>query len=174
MKETMLMYARYTERANAAVIKLLDGLSLQVLVEDRKSYYKSLAGLAAHILGGTIYFHGLFRASLPSASAALTATIGLTEPEGELTVEGWKGMGKAFESADRATIELVRSLDEEGLSLPIAVNWYEGNPPSVPFHYLANQLLVHGIHHRGQISQILDSMGIEHDFSGIDLDLLPL
>jgi uncharacterized damage-inducible protein DinB len=32
---------------------------------------------------------------------------------------------------------------------------------------------VHETHHRGQISQLLDEMGIEHDFSGIDIEFLP-
>ncbi|MDP3176465.1 MAG: hypothetical protein Q8M76_01090 [Spirochaetaceae bacterium] len=39
--------------------------------EDRKSYYKSLSGLARHVLDGTLYFHGLFRASFPEAAIAV-------------------------------------------------------------------------------------------------------
>ena len=59
---------------------------------------------------------------------------------------------------------------DELAKLPI--DWYGGNPACVPLHYLLNIAMVHGVHHRGQISQILDTMGIDNDFSGIDVGLL--
>jgi uncharacterized damage-inducible protein DinB len=174
LKDLLLMYARYNKRADASVLTLLDGLSREACEEDRKSFCGSLSGLAKHLLEGTTYFHGLFRASLPAkATAALAATSGLAIPAGSLSALQWQDAKAAIEAADQATIDLVQALDERECGLPVALDWYDGKPASVPFHFLANHLFVHGTHHRGQISQILDELGVEHDFSGIDLEFMP-
>ncbi len=173
MKETLLMYARHTKQTNATVIALVDALPEAARGEDRKSYYKSLAGLACHILDATLYLHGLYRASFPAAAKALAATADLKAPEGAISDAQWKKLKADLAFADQALIDLVLSLGEADISHPVKLDWYEGKPAAVPFYVLAHQLFEHGTHHRGQISQILDEMGIEHDFSGIALECLP-
>jgi uncharacterized damage-inducible protein DinB len=174
LKDILLMYARYAKRADASVLGLLDGLSRDACEEDRKSFCGSLSGLAKHLLEGTVYFHGLFRASLPAkATQALAASAGLAIPAGNLSILQWQDAKAAISAADQATVDLVLALSEKECSLPVSLDWYDGKPASVPFHFLANHLFVHGTHHRGQISQILDELGIEHDFSGIDLEFMP-
>jgi uncharacterized damage-inducible protein DinB len=174
MKETLLMYARYTKKANETVMTLLDGLSPEARNENRKSYYKSLSGLASHEGGCALYFHGLFRSAYPATAGALKATVGLKITEGEkLSDLEWAELRKNCALADQVTIELIEALTEEELAHPIKIDWYRGKPDSVPLSFLLHQVYVHGIHHRGQISQILDEMGIEHDFSGIDVEFLP-
>lgn len=173
MKEIMLMYARDSKRANEAVIGFLDGLSADARNEDRKSYYKSLSGLISHCLGGAPYFHSMFRSAFPKATKALKSTEGLAIPEGEKLSEAqWADLKKACAIADQATIDFIETLSEEDFAHPIPLDWYGGKPSSVPLYFLLCQAFTHGIHHRGQISQILDSMGIEHDFSGMDVAFL--
>ncbi len=173
MKETLLMYARHTKQTNASAMALVDGLSHEARGEDRKSYYKSLAGLAIHIFDSTLYFHGLCRDSFPAAATALAATTSLAAPEGELTEAQWKKLKADLALADQAFVDLVLTLGEAEISHPIKLDWYDGKPPAVPFYVIAHQLFEHDTHHRGQISQILDEMGVEHDFSGIGLGCLP-
>ena len=173
MKEIMLIHARDNKRANEAVLGLLDGLSVEARNEDRKSYYKSLSGLMGHVCGGTPYFHGMFRAAFPKAAAALKATEGLKVPEGEkLGAAQWEELKAACAKGDQATIDFIAALDEADLYAPIPLDWYGGKPASVPLCFLLSQSFTHGIHHRGQISQILDEMGVEHDFSGMDVAFL--
>lgn len=174
MKDMLLLYARYNQRANKSVIALLDGLSAAQRNEDRKSYYKSLSGLMCHAVGGASYFHGLFRASAPSAAKALKATEGLSMPEGEkLSDAQWAELKRGSELADKTTIEFIQAATEAELAAPVKIDWYGGKPAAVPLCFLLHNMYVHGTHHRGQISQILDEMGIEHDFSGIDVEFLP-
>jgi uncharacterized damage-inducible protein DinB len=173
MKEILLMYARHAKQTNASALALVDGLSNEAREEDRKSYYKSLSGLVRHVFDSTIYFHDLFRASFPAAAKALAATAGLTAPEGKLSEAQWKALKTALELADQAFVNLVQSLSEDDFVHPIELDWYDGKPSAVPFFFIAAQLFEHGTHHRGQISQILDELGVEHDFSGIAVDLLP-
>jgi len=173
VKETLLMYARYTERADRSVIALLEGLPSESRNADRGAYYGSLSGLLGHVLGGALYFHSLFRASWPGAFPASERLAGLSSAEGALDEAGWARLKEGLAAADTATLEIVSSLDEAGLGMPVKLDWYGGKPAAVPLSFLLNQLFVHGIHHRGQISQILDEMKVEHDFSGIDLEFLP-
>jgi len=174
MKEVLLMYARYTKRANADAFALLDALSEEAMNADRKSYYGSLASLAAHIAGATLYFQSLFRASCPAAAQALKATESLKTPhDSHVTPDEWRQLKDIAAASDQATIDLVEALSDKDLACPVKLDWYDGKPGTVPLCFLAHQLSTHGTHHRGQISQILDELGIEHDFSGIDLEFLP-
>lgn len=172
MQTTLSMYARYGERADSAIVRIFDGLGLEIRNADRGAYYGSLHGLIGHVLGGTLYFHSLFRASHPGAFPASERIAALASSEGSLDEAGWERMKLDLDEADRASVELAASLDDRGFSLPVKVDWYGGTPAEVPLHFLFNQMAVHGIHHRGQISQLLDELKVDHDFSGIDLEFL--
>ena len=75
--------------------------------------------------------------------------------------------------ANQAVVDFITALSEPDFSLPVNLDWYPDRK-SVPLHFILNQLFVHGVHHRGQISQLLDELKVEHDFSSIDLEYLPL
>jgi uncharacterized damage-inducible protein DinB len=173
MKETLVMYARYAQRANQTVAELYEGLDFESRNADRGAYYGSLHGMIGHLLGGTLYFHSLFRASRPGLYPASEGIAALSAHEGSLDPEAWAVFRNSLAQADSASVELVDGLDQAGLLAPVKLDWYGGKPAEVPLHFLFNQMMVHGIHHRGQISQILDEMKVEHDFSGIDLDFMP-
>lgn len=169
MDKAISMYAAYTRKANDAVFELLSGLDDETLNADRKSYYGSLSGLALHIVNATLYFHGLYR-QVPAALAPLSGSGSLSAPEkGPLSRDGWLALRSACRIADDATVALAEAADEALLAYPVAVDWYGGDPATVPFGFLVHQLYVHGTHHRGQVSQVLDELGVEHDFSGIDI-----
>jgi uncharacterized damage-inducible protein DinB len=168
MKEMLLMYARDSERANASVAALIDKLPPEERSRDRKAYYKSLEGLLNHLIGGTTYFLGLLAASLPRLKEFAAKAKGYPEFEKPLTAEEWTDLKAALAESDAAMVALVRSLEEDELTAPIKLDWYQDRQ-TVPFSFLFSQFFVHGIHHRGQISQILDELGIDHDFSGIDV-----
>lgn len=171
MKDLLLMYAKYTQSANASVIELLDCLTEDDRNKDRKSFFKSLSGLACHALGSFGYFHGLFRGTV--SAPALKASEGLEAPESDrLSQAEWSELKKAAAIADQATVDFIRGLDEKDFTRQVKVEWFGGDPESVPLHYLLSVFIMHGVHHRGQISQILDEMGIEHDYSGIDVRFL--
>lgn len=172
MKKLLLMHALYTQQANTKVLDLLDKIAPEERNKDRKSYYKSLTGLARHNIGSILFFHGLMRPALPD-NKALAATAELQMPDGEsLDVGQWNQLKDVAGQADQATVELLEGLSEEDLHKQLPIDWYGGNPASVPLHYLLNIATMHGVHHRGQISQILDEMGIDNDFSGIDVGFL--
>ena len=72
MKKVLLMYALYTQQANEKVLQLLDKLSPEERNRDRKSYYKSLTGLAQHNIGSILFFYLFLQTRyIPRALSAL-------------------------------------------------------------------------------------------------------
>ncbi|MDR2103696.1 MAG: damage-inducible protein DinB [Treponema sp.] len=175
MKNIFLLDAKYNKDADRTVFSLLDKLSVDEREQDRGSYYGSLSGLVRHILGGTLFFEGLFKTALPGnagALKALAAVEGLSAPKEKLTEDQWKSLGAAITTADDALINFINALSEEDFQAPVKIGWYGGNPEAVPLYYMLRQFSAHGTHHRGQISQILDSLKIDNDYSGINVALL--
>jgi uncharacterized damage-inducible protein DinB len=176
MKGILLIQAGYMQDADRKVYSLLSTLSNEEREAERGSYYGSLSGLARHILGGTLYFHSMFKAALKENPAAIKALSypAAALPEGRLTEAQWKNLESLFESGNGATVQFVSALKDTELNAPVPVEWYGGKPAEVPLYFMFNNLFVHGTHHRGQISQILDELKVDNDYSGIDVAFLKL
>ena len=176
MKDIFLSFAQANEEADKAVISILGGMSNEDREKSRKSYYGSLSGLTRHVLEGTFYFLSLFRDSVAKNQNALKALDSLAKakiPEGKkLKEENWEELCAAFKIVDKAYVNFVAALGDKDLSAPVKIDWYKGKPGEVPLSFMLQQLISHGIHHRGQISQILDSLKIDNDYSGINVKFL--
>lgn len=175
MNET-LMYAKYNQEGNKVIYGLLGKMSNDDREKDRGSFYGSLSGLFRHILGGTRFFLGMYKNTLSGNAAAAKFISGIENlskiPEGSLSEAQWKELEAATAAIDAAYVGMAEALKESDRDLPVKIEWYGGNPASVPLSFMLSQLLVHNTHHRGQISQILDSLKIENDYSGINVSFL--
>jgi uncharacterized damage-inducible protein DinB len=173
MKE-ITMYAKYNQAGNKKIFEILSGISNEEREKDKGSYYGSLSGLMRHIIGGTGFFLSIFKPVFAGNAAALKAIEGLPIKldEGQLSESQWKELGGKLNAVDAAYVSMAGALSEADLKLPVKLEWYGGNPDSVPVSFMLSQLLVHNTHHRGQISQILDSLKIDNDYSGIDVAFL--
>ena len=167
-----LMYARYNQAGNQVIYHILSKLSNDEREQDRGSFYGSLSGLLLHIMGGTQYFLSLYKETLKDNDAivkALAPIEGITMPEGKLSDAQWKELGASLDKLDAAYVKMAAALGTADLEKPVAIDWYGGNPAEVPLQFMLHQLVTHNIHHRGQISQILDSLKIDNDYSGINV-----
>jgi len=174
MNET-LIYAKYNQAGNKTIFNILSTMSNEEREQNRGSYYGSLSGLLRHILGGTKFFLGMYKGALGdgAASKAISAVDNVPDPaEGDLSESQWKELGAALETVDAAYVKMAQALTEADLTRPVKINWYGGNPDSVPLSFMLSQLVVHNTHHRGQISQIIDSLKIDNDYSGIGVEFL--
>ena len=166
-----VMYAKYNEAGNRAIYDILSGMSNEEREKDRKSFYGSLSGMLRHTLGGTCFFLGMFQPALAGNADASRAIASLPPmpADGSLDDAQWEKLGKTLAAVDAAYVAMTEALSEADLKLPVKLDWYGGNPDSVPLSFLLSQLLVHNTHHRGQISQVLDELKIDNDFSGIGI-----
>lgn len=171
ISKSFVIFARQNADADEKIISILDKLSIEDREKDRGSYYGSLSSLLRHVLGGTGFLTGLLTKALESnggAEKALSIIHGLPRaPEGALDGEQWKAFCSTLKEADKAFISLTEALSDADLSVSAAVPIFGGNPSAVPAAFILQQLVAHNIHHRGQISQILDSLKIDNNYSGI-------
>jgi uncharacterized damage-inducible protein DinB len=175
MKKLFVINALYNQAANKAFLSILNGLSNDEREQDRGSYYKSLSGLAAHTLGGTVHFLRMFQeavANNAAASKALASLQAIALPKGPLSEAQWKQLVADFETADKAHVDFAKAVTDAELHNPVKAPWFKGNPDSVPLFFMLIQVTTHGTHHRGQISQILDVMRIDNNYSGMDAAFL--
>ena len=175
MKEVFLSFAKYNEDANKNAAALLGKLSNDDREKNRKSYYGSLSGLFRHNLGATAYFLFLMKGAVPNnaeAQKALAPLAKIEDIKGKLTEDQWKKIESFSKIADKAFVGFVSALKDEDFNAPVKLEWYKGKPPSVPLRFMLQQHAAHNTHHRGQISQILDSLGIAHDYSGISVKFI--
>jgi len=175
MKEVFLAFAKFNEEADKTVAGILGKLSNDDREKNRKSYYGSLSSLFRHNIGGTIYFLSLFKSAVSENAAALKALAPLAKLEqikGKLTEAQWKKIVSDSKIADKAFVNFVSSLKDKDFEAPVKIDWYKGKPGQVPLRFMLQQYINHSTHHRGQISQILDSLKIDNDFSGINIKFL--
>ena len=174
MKETT-MYAKYNLAGNRSVYNILSKMSNDEREKDRGSYYKSLSELFRHNMGATQYFLGMYKGVLKNNDAAIKAIDsieGVSVPEGTLGDSQWKELDAVLNKIDTAYVKMAEALSDSDMVLVLKIDWYGGNPPEVPLSFMLHQLVIHNTHHRGQISQILDSLKIDNDYSGINPDCI--
>jgi uncharacterized damage-inducible protein DinB len=176
MKEVFLSFAKYNEEANRAFLSIMDKLSNDEREKERGSYYGSLSGIARHLLGGEVFFlQVLFKTVVEGNSAAqkaLESVEGLVVPKEKLDESQWKSLVLSFAAANGALVNFVSALSDSDYKAPVDIGKYGGNPASEPLYFLLQQLAAHGTHHRGQISQILDELKIDNDYSEINAKFL--
>jgi uncharacterized damage-inducible protein DinB len=172
MSNAFTMFAKYSQEANGKVLEILNKLSNDEREKERGSYYHSLSGLVRHIGDAAGFSARLFRGALGDAPAA-KALAGLEKiafPEGALTETQWKQVVADLKSADQAIVDFASALTEANLAAPIKLDWFGGDPADVPLSFMFYHVVVaHGTHHRGQVSQILDELKIDNDYSGINV-----
>jgi len=175
MKKVFLSFAKYNEEADKTIAGILGKLSGEEREKNRKSYFKSLSGLYGHILGGTTYFLSIFRTAVPGNAEAQKALEPMAKVElfnGKLTDAQWKKLVSCIKIADKALVDFIGALKDNDFDAPVKIDWYKGKPDSAPLWFMLEQLTAHNTHHRGQISQVLDSLKIDNDYSGINIKFL--
>ncbi|GHT48479.1 hypothetical protein FACS1894102_1620 [Spirochaetia bacterium] len=170
MKNTFIMYAKHIQCKDRKVGELLDKLSNDQREKDCGSYYKSLSGIYRHIGGCAAFFLTLIKGALKDGSTAkaIAAPNAESLQKDVLSEAQWKSVKTFVEDADKALVEFVTALTDTELKAEL--KWFSGE--MVPISYALNALAMHQAHHHGQVSQVLDELKIDNDFSGIPVEFI--
>ena len=175
MKKIFLTFAKHNQEANKAIAGILEKLSNEEREKDRKSFCKSLSGLFCHNTGATVYFINMMKDAVSDNAAvqkAVKPLLKYQELKGKLSSEQWKQAVSFSAVADKALVDFVNALEDKDFEAPVKVDWYKGKPPAAPLWFMLEQQISHNLHHRGQMSQIFDSLKIENDYSGINIKFI--
>ena len=166
IKQSFLNLARYNERANREMYEVLSVLTGRARKKEAGSWFGSIHGILNHIIICDLNWLKRYWALSPDSPV-------LTDPRLDPPNLSWEhdlhdNFADLWE--DRTMVdERIRAWFEE---IPAAryddVFEYQdsvGNRRNAVAGAAFEFLFMHQTHHRGQISQILDSMGISNNFA---------
>jgi uncharacterized damage-inducible protein DinB len=160
--------ARYNRAANDALAGFLDKLAPGELAKGRGSYFGSIQGILDHTIMCDINWLRRFRILFPESEP-------LTRPRLSPPGHAWAVFSFPDFSefkAERAKVDAIfedffATADTSRFGGILSYSDSHGIPRRYYFRDAADHVFNHQTHHRGQISQILDELGIAHDFSNL-------
>jgi uncharacterized damage-inducible protein DinB len=160
--------SRYNRAANEALVGLLDKLPPAELEAARGSYFGSIRGILDHLIMCDINWLRRFRELFPRLEP-------LNRPR--LSPSGHSWMVFEFPDyaefrAERAKVDailadFVEAADTSRFGEVLAYSDSHGTARRYIFREALDHVFNHQTHHRGQLSQILDELGVEHDYSNL-------
>lgn len=158
--------ARYNARANQELYQVLAQLTGRARKKDTGSWFGSLHGIANHLLVADLFWLNRFKPLLPQSTVLNDERL---SPPGL----SWQG----FLHEDFETMRLEREFVDGKITA-----WFDEYPAELygnPFVYTDSAgtrlnavagrafefLFLHQIHHRAQISQVLDELGLPNNIA---------
>ena len=169
MKTLFQAFAKYNKSVNQSIIELVEPLKMEQVMMKTKAYYPSIFETLLHILIADLNWLRRYRDVFKGNKALDGSKLLLLEEKG-LRKEFEADYTKLFQSrrqVDDLMIQFVNELDESKLNSVVRYKNYKGED----FEKEAWKTLLHWFnhqtHHRGQVSVLLDLIGIDHDFSSV-------
>ena len=167
MKSILLSLARYNRSVNEDLDVILRGLDKDRLTADTGTYYHSIANLCRHVLlADMLWLHRLQNKQF--CTACLTKNPLMSIDHRALRAEIEADHVKLFErrkQIDALIEECMHEMSDEDCIRALQYT----NTAGKEIHAIVWQALIHWFnhqtHHRGNLSAMLDILGIDNDFS---------
>ena len=168
MKNVFQAFARYNGSVNQSIIELLKPLTREQITMKTKAYYPSILETMIHNLFADLNwlkrYGGVFR-----ESKALSHRIASSDQKA-LRQEFESDHTRFFQYRREADEVIVRFIDElEGSKLSSVIKYknYKGEDQEQELWKTLLHWFNHQTHHRGQVSVLLDMVGVDHDYSSL-------
>jgi uncharacterized damage-inducible protein DinB len=164
-KEIIQSLAIYNQKTNVTLISVLEPHH-QRWEEETGSYFKTLKGLLNHLIAGDTNWlrrwadFGFVDATTAKAIADIPLNAG-----NEWKFESWEQFKELRYILDQLFVGFTESISDKRLDEQFVYGWQWGKT-KIAFGISLLHVFNHQAHHRGAISQILDAMGIQNDYSG--------
>lgn len=164
MFEMLQLYAKYNQKTNHTLSNLIQSLPDEEIYKERTTYFESINGLVMHLIYSARYMMGLIRKhwNHPLMIHDVTA------PEFEVNPQNPAEVFELLTELDQIMVDFLAGVTEEELQMPtqqVMVLRTKEVPLSI--WNILMQFVVHQTHHRGQISQLLDELGVDHDYGNV-------
>ncbi len=161
MINILRLYTKYNRDTNNEIIKLLSNLSEDELNRERNIYYKSINSLFNHlVIAEWYYLNAMFYIAGRDYSASRKTLQRIENSFSESST--------IMQELDEGLIGFISEVTEDELKLEKKnLKIYNGRTVDMSVWEYITQHITHQLHHKGQLSQVLDELKIEHEFGNI-------
>jgi len=168
MKTIFQAFARYNRSVNQSILELVEPLKKEQVMMKTKAYYPSIFETLLHNFIADLNWLKRYRDAFKENKGLDSNLISMDD----------KSLRKEFESdykkffqyrrqMDDVIIQFVNALDESKLDSVIKYKNYKGEVIEKEIWKTLLHLFNHQTHHRGQVSVLLDMVGVDHEFSSM-------
>ncbi len=169
MKAVFQAFARYNQSVNRSVLELIKPLSKEQIMMQTRAYYSSIFETLLHNLIADLNWLKRYRGAFKE-NKALNSTSLLSLDDKILRKEFESDYTKFFQyrrQMDDLIIQFANDLDESKFDSVIRYKNYKGEDVEKEIWKTLLHWFNHQTHHRGQVSVLLDLVGVDHDFSSM-------
>ena len=164
-KGGFLRAAKYNAETNGAMYAALGGLSEKALAADRGSYFESLIGILNHLLVTDIHWLDRYRALSPGAAALNDGRLDAFDLSWAPVSGDFAVLAEKRPVVDAVIRDWFDEYPEEGYGARFSYRDSKGAMHESAAARAFDFLFLHQAHHRGQVSLVMDSLGLKHDFA---------
>ena len=160
--------ARYNKTANEQLLRHLSSLAPAELSKARGSFFGSIQGLLDHVIMCDINWLRRFRLLFPESGVLRRPRL---DPPGcawqSFSFPDYADFKRERSGVDAIFVDWIAQADSSRFGQVLAYPDSHGKPMRYYLRDAMDHVFNHQTHHRGQISQILDELKVEHDFSNL-------
>jgi uncharacterized damage-inducible protein DinB len=169
MKNLFQGLAQYNRSVNQSVLQLLEPLKKDQVMMKTKAFYPSIFETLLHILVADLNWLRRYRDAFKEIRV-LNGSKLLSLEEKTLRTEFESDYKKLFQyrkQVDELISQFVNELAENQLNSTVRYKNYKGEEIEKESWKTLLHWFNHQTHHRGQVSVLLDLIGIDHDYSSL-------
>ena len=169
MKNLFQAFARYNGSVNQSITELLEPLRKDQIMMATKAYYPSIFATCLHNFISDLNWLRRYRDALKENRALNNSEL-LSLEEKSLRAEFEADYKKYFQyrkQIDEVIIQFADELEEPRMDSTIQYKNYKGEEIKKELWKTLLHWFNHQTHHRGQVSVLLDWVGIDHDYSSM-------
>lgn len=156
-----LLMADYNRWMNRNLYDICTKIPDEMRKADRDAFFRSIHGTLNHLLYGDRVWMGRFTGQLFRAPHM-----------GQSLYSDFEELRQAREAMDQQILDWTATLSEEWLAQPLTyTSGVDSKTRRLPAWMLVTHMFNHQIHHRGQLTTLLNQLG--HDPGITDLPWLP-
>jgi uncharacterized damage-inducible protein DinB len=165
MKNIIMLYATYNLDMDDEIIRLLSGFSDDELNRERNIFCTTITGLFNHLVRAGWHYQAAIR---NISEGKYCRYLGENSTTVRRIEASFSEAAAIMRELDEGFVEFSSQVSEDDLDLKInRLKIYNGRTVTVSIWEIITQHMTHQIHHRGQLSQVLDELKIEHDIGNI-------
>lgn len=158
--------ALYNKRANGEMIAVLAQLTEKARRRDTGSWFGSIHHLVNHIIIADVYWLNRFRPVFPESAVLNDPRLSPAKLSWHQDLcEDFDGFQHERRYVDDRIISWIEECPEDRYGDSFQYSDSVGNLQGAVVGQAFEFLFLHQVHHRGQVSQVLDSLGLPNNFA---------